>query len=63
MKNFEAVCLAAIVMTTFTAIATAEVPVVASAKPVISVQAPQDNVQIVVIKAKRLTPAEKAALK
>ncbi|MES2902043.1 MAG: hypothetical protein V4723_20115 [Pseudomonadota bacterium] len=62
MKNFEAVCLAAIVMTTFTAIATAEEPVVPSAKPAIIAQAPQDNMQVVVIKAKRLTAAEKAAL-
>ncbi|MES2902045.1 MAG: hypothetical protein V4723_20125 [Pseudomonadota bacterium] len=62
MKNFEAVFLAAIVMTTFTAFATAEVPVTRTAKPAISAQAAQDNMQVVVIKAKRLTAAEKAAL-
>ncbi len=62
MKNFEAVFLAAIVMTTFTALATAEVPVARNIKPAFSAQAPQDNMQVVVIKAKRLSPAEKAAL-
>ena len=63
MKNFEAVFLAAAVMTTFAAFATAEEPVARSAKPAISVQAPAaDNMQVVVIKAKRLTAEEKAAL-
>ena len=62
MKNLEAVCLAAIVMTTFAAVATAEVPVPRNAKPTISVQAAHDTMQVVVIKAKRLSAAEKAAL-
>ena len=62
MKNFEAVFLAAAVMTTFAAFATAEVPTPRSIKPVVSVQAPDAPMQVVVIKAKRLTPAEKAAL-
>ena len=62
MKNFEAVFLAAAVMTTFAAFATAEVPVVRSTKPAISAQAPESTMQVVVIKAKRLTAAEKAAL-
>ncbi len=62
MRNFEAVFLAAIVMTTFTAIATAEVPEVRNARPAISAAAPDSTMQVVVIKAKRLSPAEKAAL-
>ncbi len=62
MKNFEAVFLAAIVMTTCAAFATAEVPAVGSTKPAISAQAVQNDMQVVVIKAKRLSPAEKAAL-
>ena len=62
MKNFEAVFLAAAVMSTFAAFATAEVPAVRSAKPAISVHAPDSAMQVVVIKAKRLTPVEKAAL-
>ena len=61
MKNFEAVFLAAAVMTTFAAFATAEEPVGRGAKPAISVQAQHENMQVVVIKAKRLTAAEKAA--
>ena len=62
MKNFEAVCLAAIVMTTFAAVATAEEPVLPKGAPAISAQAETPAMQVVVIKAKRLTAAEKAAL-
>lgn len=62
MKNFEAVFLAAIVMTTFAAMATAEVPATRYAKPAISAPASDSAMQIVVIKAKRLSAAEKAAL-
>jgi hypothetical protein len=62
-KNLEAVFLAAAVLTTFAAYATAEVPVarVAPAKAIVTA-AVDSNVAVVVVKAKRLTAAEKAAL-
>ncbi len=61
-QNFEAVFLVAAVMVNFTAYAIAEVPA-ASVKPV----APQavvvdNNMYVVVVKGKRLSAAEKAAL-
>jgi len=56
-KNLEAVFLAAAFVTTFAAYATAHVP----AAPVVSAAA-DTKVAVVVIKAKRLTAAEKAAL-
>ncbi len=61
-KNLEAVFLVAAVMVNVTAYAVAEVPV-ASVKPV----APQaivvdNNMYVVVVKGKRLSAAEKAAL-
>ncbi len=62
MKNFEAVFLAAIVTTTFAAVATAEVPAARSTTPAITAQAAPGDMQVVVIKAKRLSAAEKAAL-
>lgn len=62
MKNFEAVFLAAAVMITFAAFATAEVPAARSTAPAITAQAPESTMQVVVIKGKRLTAAEKAAL-
>ena len=62
-KNLEAVFLAASVMATFAAYATAQVPTLFNAKPVAIVQAAADsNMQVVVIKAERMSAAEKAAL-
>ncbi|MES2321965.1 MAG: hypothetical protein V4633_06870 [Pseudomonadota bacterium] len=57
-KNLEAVFIAAAFVTTFAAYASAHVPV---AQPV-AVAAPADTKMAVVVKAKRLTAAEKAAL-
>ena len=65
-KNIEAVFLAAAVTATFAAYATAEVPLARSAKPVaamvVEASVVDSNVQVVQVKAKRLTAAEKAAL-
>jgi hypothetical protein len=62
-KNFEAVFLAAAVLCTFTAYATAEVPAALVAAPAAKVTVVADNAShVVVVKAKRLTAAEKAAL-
>lgn len=61
-KNLEAVFLAASVMATFAAYATAEVPVV-RAQSAVAVQAAADSkMQVVVIKGERMSAAEKAAL-
>jgi|APLak6261699311_1056244.scaffolds.fasta_scaffold00011_17 hypothetical protein len=61
-KNLEAVFLAASVMATFAAYATAEVPARLNSKPAIVAQAASDsNMQVVVIKGERMTAAEKAA--
>ena len=61
-KNLEAVFLAASVMATFAAYATAEVPARLNSKPAIVDQAASDsNMQVVVIKGERMTAAEKAA--
>ncbi|NHZ79852.1 hypothetical protein F2P44_11265 [Massilia sp. CCM 8695] len=60
-KNLEAVFLAATVMATFAAYATAEVPLRASAAPTHAAAATDSNVTVVVVSAKRLTAAEKAA--
>ncbi len=66
MKNFEAVSVAAAVLTTFAAFAIAEVPAVRHTAPAVATAtaaaAPTGTMQVVVIKAKRLTAAEKAAL-
>ncbi|MDQ1920312.1 hypothetical protein [Massilia pseudoviolaceinigra] len=59
-KNLEAVFLAATVMVTFAAYATADVPVRASVAPA-RAAAVDSNVTVVVVSAKRLTAAEKAA--
>ena len=61
-KNFEAIFLAAAVLLNITAFATADEAVVA--RPVATVQAfaADSTTQVVVIKAKRLSAAEKAAL-
>ena len=65
-KNFEAVFLAATVMATFAAYATAEVPLRTAAKPVVAAAVVEDavdqNMIVVHMTAKRLTAAEKAAL-
>ena len=61
-KNLEAVFLAASVMATFAAYATAQVPARFGARPAAVVQASQDaNMQVVVIKGERMSAAEKAA--
>ena len=61
-KNLEAVFLAASVMATFAAYATAEVPARFSAKPAAVAQAASDaQMQVVVIKGERMSAAEKAA--
>ena len=61
-KNFEAVFLAAAVCLTWAAYATAETPAVrpAALKPAAVVV--DNNMHVVVVKAKRLTAEEKAAL-
>ena len=62
-KNFEAVFIAAAVVTTFAAYATADAPAARTASPVAAQAAASANqMQVVVIKAKRLSAAEKAAL-
>jgi hypothetical protein len=65
-KNFEAVFLAASVMATFAAYATAEVPVAHVAAPVavaaVAAPAVDQNMTVVHMTHKRLTAAEKAAL-
>lgn len=60
-KNAEAIFLAAAVMGTFAAYATAEVPQARAAKAA-QVAAADSNMQVVVITGKRLTAAEKAEL-
>lgn len=60
-KNLEAVFLAASVMVTFAAYATADVPVPASSAPARVAATTDNNMTIVVVSAKRLTAAEKAA--
>jgi len=62
-KNAEAVFLAAAVCATFTAYATAHVPTARAVAPVVaSAVASTDNMQVVVVKAKRLSAEEKAQL-
>ena len=69
-KNLEAVFLAASVMATFAAYATAEVPVAFRTQPAVVAQAANGanaganagaNMQVVVIKGERMSAAEKAA--
>jgi hypothetical protein len=57
-KNLEAVFLAAAFVTTFAAYATAEVPVLRTEASAVA----DTKMAVVVVKAKRLTAAEKAAL-
>ena len=62
LKNAEAIFLVAAVCATFTAYATAETPVARTVSAAPTVAAASNNIPVVVVKAKRLTPAEKAAL-
>ena len=57
-KNLEAVFLVAAIVTNFAAYATAQEPVRSSAPAATS----DSKMQVVVVKAKRLTAAEKAAM-
>ena len=62
-KNAEAVFLAAAVFATFTAYATAHAPSARSASTVkANAVVVDNNMQVVVVKAKRLSAEEKAAL-
>ncbi|NHZ43387.1 hypothetical protein [Massilia aquatica] len=60
-KNLEAVFLAASVMVTFAAYATADVPVRANAAPASASAVADSNMTVVVVSAKRLSAAEKVA--
>ena len=62
-KNFEAIFLAAAVLLNLTAFATAEETIVA--RPAATAQAnvaADSNTHVVIVKAKRLTAAEKAEM-
>jgi hypothetical protein len=63
-KNIEAVFLAAAALATFATYASADVPAPRSAAPVTVklIAAEQQPMQVVVIKGKRLSAAEKAKL-
>ena len=61
-KNFEAVFLAAAVMANFTAFAIAEEPAKTAKPAAVQAVVVDGNMHVVVVKAKRLTAAEKAAL-
>ncbi len=62
-KNLEAVFLAAAVLANFTSYAAAKIPAAPAAKTAHAVAAaPDANMHVVVIKAKRLTAAQKAML-
>jgi hypothetical protein len=61
-KNVEAVFLVVAVCATWAAYATAETPVVRPVSAAPSAVVVNSNMHVVVVKAKRLTPAEKAAL-
>jgi hypothetical protein len=60
-KNLEAVFLVAAFVSTFAVYATAEVPVVRAAVATASQAVHDGNMQTVVVKAKRMTAAEKLA--
>ena len=60
-KNLEAVFLAAAIATTFAAYATAQAPAKRAPAPVAAAST-EGKMPVVVIKAKRLTAAEKAAM-
>jgi hypothetical protein len=61
-KNLEAVFLAAAFVTTFAAYATAQVPAARATAPVAASVASDSKMQVVVVKAKRLTAAQKSAM-
>lgn len=61
-KNFEALFLAAAVLLNMTAFATAEEPVVQVAAKAYTSVAADGTTPVVMVKAKRLTAAEKAAM-
>jgi len=61
-KNLEAVFLAVAFVSTFAAYATAQVPTARASAPVAASAAADTKMQVVVVKAKRLTAAEKAAM-
>lgn len=61
-RNFEALFLAAAVLLNMTAFATAEEPVVHVAAKTYATVAADGTTPVVMVKAKRLTAAEKAAL-
>ena len=60
LKNFEAIFLGTLVMS-WAAFATADVPTVQAAPQVQAAATSAASVQVVVIKAKRMSAAEKAA--
>lgn len=60
-KNVEGIFVAAAILSTFAAYATAEVPVVQVAASTYATAAHDNKVQVVEVKAKRLTALEKAA--
>ncbi|WP_426211309.1 hypothetical protein [Massilia sp. TWP1-3-3] len=60
-KNIEGVFLAVAVMTTWAAYATAEVPAAAAPAKVQASTIAEANMQVVVVKTKRLTALEKAS--
>ncbi len=60
-KNLEGVFLAAVVITTFAAYATAHVPAVRMAQAGPAAVAADGKMNVVVVKAKRLTAVQKAA--
>lgn len=61
-KNFEGVFIAAAVIATFASFATAQAPQVRVTEAPIVQAAPDASIPTVVVSAKRLTAAEKAAL-
>lgn len=61
-KNFEAVFLVAAVCTTWAAYATADIPTARPASLQPAAVVVDSNMHVVVVKAKRLSAAEKAAL-
>ncbi len=61
-KNLEAVFLVAAIVTNFAAFATAQEPAPRASATVAAPVAVDSKMQVVEVKAKRLTAAEKAAL-
>ena len=61
-KNLEAVFLVAAIVTNFAAFATAQEPAPRASAPAAASVADVGQMQVVVVKAKRLTAAEKAAM-